>query len=91
MSSLSQTEQRVTLDDVIDAGYARPRAREMLKKLVKADPRQARIFLSLKKAGYPEKNLADLTKKVAAFDYTKLRQLLRHMLLHQIFQLLSLS
>jgi predicted unusual protein kinase regulating ubiquinone biosynthesis (AarF/ABC1/UbiB family) len=83
--SLAPKQQPVTVEDVLNAGYSRFEAEEILKRLAEVDPRQAHIMLSLKKAGFVGKNLDSLTKKMLNYDYGKLRELLRQMLLRQIF------
>ncbi|HQO58678.1 MAG TPA: AarF/UbiB family protein [Candidatus Omnitrophota bacterium] len=83
--TLAPKQQPVTMDDVLDAGYTRAEAGEIFKRLAGVDSRQAHILLSLRKAGFPGKSLDGLTKKMLDYDYGKLRELLRHMLLRQIF------
>jgi len=83
--SLSQKPQPITMDDVVDAGYSRSEAEDVFNQLNTVEPRQAHIFLSLKKAGFAEASLDGVTTRMLAYDYEKLRDLLRNMLLHQIF------
>jgi predicted unusual protein kinase regulating ubiquinone biosynthesis (AarF/ABC1/UbiB family) len=83
--SLAQRQQPISIEDVTDAGYMRFDAVEVFSRLANVKPRQARITLSLKKAGFSEKSLNGLTRNMLAYDYAKLRELLRHILLHQIF------
>jgi len=82
---LAEKQSPVTMADVLDAGYKTVEARDVLRKLSNVDLRAAHITLSLKKSGFAEKDLPQLTKKLLKYDYGKLRGLLRQVLLHQIF------
>ena len=83
--NLGARQTRVTVEDVVDAGYDRSEAREVLKRLTALDRREAHILLSLKKAGFPEQDLNRLAQKTLSYNYGKLRELLHEMLLRQIF------
>lgn len=83
--NLAQKQQPITMKDIIDTGYSRAEADKVFNSLSSLEPRQAHIILSLKKAGVPERDLDGLSRKMLVYNYGKLRELLRHMLLHQIF------
>ncbi|MBZ0167072.1 MAG: phosphotransferase, partial [Candidatus Omnitrophica bacterium] len=83
--SLAEQQNPITMEDVLDAGYTMPAAQQTFNRLQDEDVRRAHILLSLKRSGYPENELEDLADELEAYDYNKLRGLLRQMLLRQIF------
>ncbi|MFH1846617.1 MAG: AarF/UbiB family protein [Candidatus Omnitrophota bacterium] len=85
LMDLAPHAQKISMDDVIYAGYSEPEAQREFKRLRYLDPRQARICLSLKKAGFHGEELVQATTKMLQYDYQSIVKLLRKVLLHQIF------
>ena len=83
--TLDERQNPIGLDDVLNAGYTLPKAREVFDHLQEEGSRRARILLGLYRAGYAEKDLNDLADEVESYDFNRIRGLLRQMLLRQIF------